>query len=90
MGKNARSQAVAAVGDNVVEHTADEGREPVRAGMTQRKCHGHDRKREPAKFAELYLLEVFVDHKAQQKGAPKRFLHHRNNNNETKETKGYG
>ena len=65
------ARLVAAVGDNVVEHAADEGREPVRAGMTQRKCHGHDRKREPAKFAELYLLEVFVDHKAQQKGAPK-------------------
>jgi hypothetical protein len=58
VGKNARSQAAAAVGHNVVEHAADEGREPVRAGMTESECRGHDRKRKPAKFAELYVFEV--------------------------------
>ena len=57
--------------------------------MTKSERHGHDSKREPAKFAERYLLEVFVDHKAQQEGAPKNFFHHRNNDNEAKETKSY-
>jgi len=71
VGKNARSQAAAAIGHNVIQHAADEGREPVRAGMTKSKRHRHDSKRETAKFAERYLLEVFVDHKTQQKARQK-------------------
>jgi hypothetical protein len=85
VGKNAQSQAAAAVGYNVVEHADDEGRDPIRAGMTKSECHGHDRNRKSAKVAELYLLEISVDHKPQHKGAPKNFLHHRNNN-QTKKT----
>ena len=57
--------------------------------MTKSERDGHDSKREPAKFTERYLLEVFVDQKAQQKSAPKNFFHHRNHNNETKEAKSY-
>ena len=74
VGKNARSQAAAAISHHIIEHAADEGCEPVGAGMTKSERHGHESKREPAKFAERYLLEVFVDHKAQQEGAPKKFL----------------
>src|SRR5207237_1695106 len=55
--------------------------------MTEDERNSHGGEREPVKFTKWNSLEMFVDNKAKQETAPENFLHQRNDDNKTKETK---
>lgn len=89
VGENARTQTAASIGNVIIERAADKCRDPVWPGMTKRERNRHNDKRGPAKFTEWHPLKFFIDQKAQKKRAPENFLHHRNNENETKKAKSW-
>ena len=88
--KDTGSQAFRAIGDEIIERAGKQRRDEIGNGMSERKHHCHDAKRQPRKCSERYFEKAFVDQITKQKPSPKNLFDQWNHYDKTEEAHGDG
>ena len=88
VGQDTRREAFGPIRDAIVERAGNEGGDPVRSVMGETEPDRDDRKRKPREGSDWDGVEFFTDQITLQEPAPEDFLHQRNDNSQSQETKG--